>query len=82
MVVAVMKTGLHFDWCAIDKPLARSREWLTENAMGNTGSINLPKTNAYEEEIRYFVKCVQNRTFPTEVKPEELRAVIRILNNL
>ena len=55
---------------------------LTENAMGNTGSINLPKTNAYEEEIRYFVKCVQNRTFPTEVKPEELRAVIRILNNL
>ena len=55
---------------------------LTEEAEGETGSINLPKSDAYSEEIRYFVDCVQNCTFSDIVKPEELSAVIRILNKL
>ena len=55
---------------------------LTEEAQGDTGDINLPKSDAYSEEIRYFVECVQKGKFSDKVKPEELSAVIRILQNL
>ena len=55
---------------------------LSEEATGDTGSINLPKSNAYGNEIRYFTDCVINDTFPEKVKAEELETVIGILNNL
>ena len=55
---------------------------LSTEATGDTGSINLPKSNAYAEEIRYFTDCVLTDKFPDKVKPKELETVIRILNNL
>ena len=55
---------------------------LTEAAEGDTGGINLPKSDAYANEIRYFTGCVLEDRFPERVKPEELEAVIRILNAL
>ena len=36
----------------------------TEQATGDTGSINLPKSDAYaEEEIKYFKNCVLSGQF-------------------
>lgn len=55
---------------------------LSEEATGDTGSINLPKSNAYGNEIRYFADCVIGDTFPDKVKAEQLETVISILNNL
>ncbi len=55
---------------------------LSEEAEGDTGDINLPKSNAYANEIRYFADCVINNTPVEKVQPEELRCVLNILNNL
>lgn len=55
---------------------------LTNTTAGNTGSINLPKSNAYANEIRYFTDCVLKNTFPNKVKPEELSTVIELLHKL
>lgn len=55
---------------------------LTVTSEGDTGSINLPKSDAYTEEIRYFTKCVLEGVFPDKVKPEELIAVIDVLKCL
>ncbi len=55
---------------------------LTEAAEGDTGGINLPKSDAYANEIRYFTDCVLEDRFPDRVKPEELHEVIQILNSL
>ncbi len=55
---------------------------LTEEVEGETGSINLPKSDAYGEEIRYFVECVKKGEFADKVKPEELKTVIRVLKSL
>lgn len=55
---------------------------LSEEAEGETGDINLPKSNAYSNEIRYFADCVINNTPVEKVQPEELRCVLNILNNL
>ena len=55
---------------------------LSEDAEGETGDINLPKSNAYANEIRYFADCVINNTPVEKVQPEELRCVLNILNNL
>ena len=55
---------------------------LTGRAEGDTGSINLPKSDAYAAEIRYFADCVKEGTFPDKVKPEELRTVIELLKEL
>lgn len=55
---------------------------LTEAAEGDTGGINLPKSDAYANEIRYFIDCVLENKFPDRVKPEELSQVIQILNSL
>ena len=55
---------------------------LSEEATGDTGSINLPKSNAYANEIRYFTDCVIADKFPEKIKPEQLATVISILNNL
>lgn len=55
---------------------------LTEGATGDTGAINLPKSDAYGNEIRYFTDCVLEKKFPEVVKAEELSAVLEILHNL
>lgn len=55
---------------------------LTEAAEGDTGGINLPKSDAYANEIRYFTECVLENRSPERVKPEELRQVIEILHRL
>ena len=55
---------------------------LSNATEGDTGSINLPKSNAYANEIRYFADCVLANTFPDKVKPEELSTVIGLLHNL
>ncbi len=55
---------------------------LSEDAEGETGDINLPKSNAYANEIRYFADCVINNTPVEKVQPEELRCVLNILNSL
>lgn len=46
----------------------------------DTSAINLVQTNAYAAEIRYFTDCVLQDKFPEKVKPEELQAVINILD--
>ena len=55
---------------------------LNEAATGDTGEINLPKSDAYANEIIYFTECVKNNIEPDRVKPDELEAVIDILNDL
>jgi hypothetical protein len=55
---------------------------LDEAQTGDTGEINLPKSDAYANEIVYFVDCVKNNLTPEKVKPTELETVIDILNNL
>ncbi len=57
-------------------------EDLTNVPQGDTGSINLPKSNAYANELRYFTDCVKENRFPDKVKLEELSTVIDILKNL
>ncbi len=47
---------------------------------GESGVINLPKTNAYANEIRYFTDCVKAGVDADKVKAEELETVIDILN--
>lgn len=54
----------------------------TETEDLSTNKISIPKSNAYANEINYFVNCVINNTFPDKVKPAELIAVSNILNNL
>ncbi len=55
---------------------------LSQQADGDTGNINLPKSNAYANEIIYFTDCVKNNLPVEKVKPEELESVLRILNSL
>ncbi|MBQ2847299.1 MAG: Gfo/Idh/MocA family oxidoreductase [Clostridia bacterium] len=55
---------------------------LSQEAEGDTGDINLPKSNAYANEIHYFADCVINDTPVDKMKPEELSCVLKILNNL
>ena len=57
-------------------------EDLTDIPEGDTGKINLPKSNAYADEIRYFTDCVKEDRFPDKIKPKELSTVIDILNFL
>lgn len=55
---------------------------LTNEAEGDTGNINLPKSDAYANELIYFKDCVKNNLPVEKVKPEELECVLKILNNL
>lgn len=55
---------------------------LSNDAEGDTGNINLPKSDAYANELNYFADCVINDTPVDKVKPEELRCVLNILNSL
>lgn len=47
---------------------------------GEAGVINLPKTNAYGEEIEYFKNCVLNDINPEKVKADELATVLDIID--
>lgn len=53
---------------------------LSSQAQGDTGSINLPKNDAYANEIRYFADCVKAGVFPDKVKEPELLKVVELLN--
>ena len=55
---------------------------LSEEAEGDTGNINLPKSDAYANEIHYFFDCVVNDKPVEKINPEELRGVLRILKSL
>lgn len=55
---------------------------LSEEAEGDTGNINLPKSNAYANEIHYFFDCVVNDKPVEKINPEELRGVLKILKSL
>lgn len=55
---------------------------LSQEAEGDTGSINLPKSDAYANEINYFADCVRNNKSVEKVKPDELSCVLDILNSL
>lgn len=45
-------------------------------------TLDLPKTDAYADELRYFTDCVKENQSPDKVKPEELETVIEILKSL
>lgn len=47
---------------------------------GEAGVINLPKTNAYGEEIEYFKNCVLNDVVPEKVRAHELATVLDIID--
>lgn len=55
---------------------------LSQQAEGDTGNINLPKSNAYANEINYFADCVRNNKPVEIIKPDELSCVLNILNSL
>ena len=55
---------------------------LSEEAEGDTGDINLPKSDAYANEIKYFLDCVVNDKEVEKVKDNELLTVLKILNSL
>ncbi|MBO5858604.1 MAG: Gfo/Idh/MocA family oxidoreductase [Clostridia bacterium] len=55
---------------------------LSQEAEGDTGSINLPKSDAYANELIYFADCVENNKPVDKFRPEELSCVLKILNNL
>lgn len=54
---------------------------LSADATSGAGVINLPKTNAYANEIHYFADCVLSGKSPDRVKATELETVISILNS-
>lgn len=56
-------------------------EPLAANLEQNYGADNLPCSDGYGNEIRYFVDCVCHGTSPDMVKPEELKAVLQLLKN-
>ena len=55
---------------------------LSEEAEGDTGDINLPKSDAYANEIKYFLDCVINQREVEKVKDDELLTVLKILNSI
>lgn len=48
----------------------------------DSGDGYVPKTNAYYEEIRYFVNCVRDGKPCDKVKPEELKTVLELIEQL
>lgn len=55
---------------------------LSGTSEGDTGAINLPHSDAYANEIRYFTDCVLKDAEPDKVKPEQLKTVIGLLKEL
>ena len=51
-------------------------------AVGETGDIGLPKSDAYANELRYFASCVKENKTPDKVKGDELETVIDLLKAL
>ncbi len=51
------------------------------DAQGDTGSIGLPQSDAYQNEIRYFADCVKAGKAPEKVRPAELETVIGLLKS-
>lgn len=49
---------------------------------GPENGINLPQSNAYYNEIRYFVDCVLEGKPCDKVKPEELETVLKLIDQL
>lgn len=49
---------------------------------GEEGDGYVPKTNAYFEEIRYFVDCVLAGKPCDKVKPDELKTVLALIDQL
>ena len=49
---------------------------------GETGNIELPQTNAYANEIRYFADCVKSGHDADRVQEDELETVVRILKSI
>lgn len=52
---------------------------LSAGEQGGAGVINLPKTNAYANEIAYFADCVVNSKPVDRIKPDELKTVLALL---
>lgn len=52
------------------------------DAEGDTGSINLPQSDAFCVELSYFADCVEKDLPVNKVQPQELEAVIDILSSL
>lgn len=46
---------------------------------GDSAGLQLPATNAYANEIRYFADCVKAGVSPSVIKPEELETVLDLL---
>lgn len=55
---------------------------LSGTSEGDTGAINLPHSDAYANEIRYFTDCVLKDAETDKVKPEQLKTVIGLLKEL
>lgn len=55
---------------------------LSNEAEGDTGAINLPKSDAYANELNYFADCVVNNTPVEKMASDELECVLDIINNL
>ncbi len=55
---------------------------LSNDAEGDTGAINLPKSDAYANELNYFADCVVNNTPIEKMVSDELECVLDIINNL
>lgn len=55
---------------------------LSAEVKSNTKAINLPTSDAYTNEIRYFTDCVLNQKQVDKVQPDQLKTVIDILNAL
>lgn len=53
-----------------------------EEKAGDSGILQLPETDAYANEIRYFADAVQNDTPIDRVTPESLTTVLRLLKSL
>ena len=49
---------------------------------GETGGIELPPTNAYANEIRYFADCVKAGRDADRVKEKELETVVKVLKGI
>ena len=60
--------------------LAADFSRLGEEAAAETGSIGLPQSNAYANEIRYFADCVIHDKAPDRVKLAERETVIDLLS--
>lgn len=52
-----------------------------EKSEEKTDTLDLPKTNAYANELRYFADCVINNNPCDKVKSQELETVIKILKS-